>query len=133
MKKQDPVVHFEMPALDRARMAKFYESAFGWTYQFLGNEMGNYVTVQTAETDENRMITRPGAINGGFYPVEPSAQLPAPSLVIAVENINESIKLITASGGNILGEPSDIPGIGKFAAFLDTEGNRVTILQPLQM
>jgi hypothetical protein len=26
----DPVVHFEMPYDNRERMAKFYESAFGW-------------------------------------------------------------------------------------------------------
>lgn len=133
MKKMNPVVHFEMPAHDRERMAKFYASAFGWTYQLLGEEMGSYVTVQTAETDENRMVKRPGAINGGFYPVDPSSPQPAPSLVIAVEDIKESLKLITLSGGKVLGEPSDIPGIGAFAAFLDTEGNRVTILQPLQM
>jgi uncharacterized protein len=131
--KKNPVVHFEMPAHDRERMAKFYSNAFGWTYQLLGQEMGNYVTVQTAETDENRMVTKPGAINGGFYPVDPSAPQPAPSLVIAVDDINEAIRNINSAGGKILGEPTDIPGIGAFAAFLDTEGNRVTILQPLQM
>jgi uncharacterized protein len=131
--KKNPVVHFEMPAHDRERMAKFYSNAFGWTYQLLGQEMGNYVTVQTAETDENRMVTKPGAINGGFYPVDLSAPQPAPSLVIAVDDINEAIRNINSAGGKILGEPTDIPGIGAFAAFLDTEGNRVTILQPLQM
>jgi hypothetical protein len=26
----DPVVHFELPAEDRERMAAFYTSAFGW-------------------------------------------------------------------------------------------------------
>ena len=39
----DPVVHFEMPYDDRSRMVKFYESAFGWKMQQLGEEMGSYV------------------------------------------------------------------------------------------
>ena len=53
MKKADPVVHFEMPAEDRVRMAKFYTEVFGWQTQLLGEDMGNYVTVATTETDEN--------------------------------------------------------------------------------
>ena len=28
--KMNPVVHFEMPAKDKGRMRKFYETAFGW-------------------------------------------------------------------------------------------------------
>ena len=34
----NPVVHFEMPYDDRARMARFYETAFGWKTQSLGEE-----------------------------------------------------------------------------------------------
>ena len=49
----NPVVHFEMPYDNRVRMAKFYESAFGWQTQMLGEDMGNYVLATTTETDEN--------------------------------------------------------------------------------
>ncbi len=133
MKKMNPVVHFEMPAIDRERMAKFYSSAFGWNYQLLGEDMGNYVTVQTSETDDHGMIKRAGAINGGFYPVDKSAPPAAPSIVIAVEDINVAMQMVTDAGGKVLGEPMTIPGIGPFVAFLDTEGNRASLLQPLQM
>ena len=34
-----PVVHFEMPYVDRARMAKFYKSAFGWQTRMLGEDV----------------------------------------------------------------------------------------------
>jgi len=37
----NPVVHFEMPAKDRKRMADFYTKVFGWRTQLLGPEMGN--------------------------------------------------------------------------------------------
>ncbi len=31
----------------------------------------------------------------------------------------------------MLGEPMDIPGIGRYVSFTDPEGNRVSMLQPL--
>ena len=51
MSKMSSVVHFEMPYDDRERMAKFYQSAFGWQTQMFGEEMGNYVLATTTETD----------------------------------------------------------------------------------
>ena len=51
MSKMNPVVHFEMPYDDRERMAKFYQNAFGWQTQMLGEETGNYVLATTTETD----------------------------------------------------------------------------------
>lgn len=47
MKKMNQVVHFEMPAKDNQRVAKFYEEAFGWEMKHLGGEMGNYVLATT--------------------------------------------------------------------------------------
>jgi uncharacterized protein len=133
MKKRNPVVHFEMPANDMVRMAKFYSDVFGWKANTLGEEMGNYVTVHTCDTDENGMIKAVGAINGGFYPVSNTASPIAPSIVIAVDDIKSYMKLIADKGGKVLGEPVVIPGIGPYVSFVDTEGNRVSILQPLQM
>ena len=40
------------------------------------------------------------------------------------------MKMITASGGKTIGEPVNIPGVGLWVSFTDTEGNRVSILQP---
>ena len=126
----DPVVHFEMPAENRKRMADFYTTVFGWKTQLMGEDMGNYVTVSTTETNENGGPIRPGAINGGFYPKEDS---PAkyPSVVIGVENIDESIKNVNSNGGKVLGGPVMIPEVGLYVSFLDTEGNRASLLQSI--
>lgn len=126
----DSVVHFEMPYRDRDRMKTFYESAFGWQTQTLGPEMGNYVLATTTETGADGRPTTPGAINGGFYerPDDPDGH--APSVVIAVSDVAEAIRKIVAAGGTLLGEPMEIPGVGQYASFRDTEGNRVSILQP---
>lgn len=125
-----PVVHFEMPAEDRKRMANFYSNVFGWQTQLFGEEMGSYVLVSTTETDETGRPKMPGAINGGFYPKNENGPAQVPSIVIAVDDIKESIKQITEVGGKVLDEPVEIPGVGQYVSFLDTERNRVTLLQP---
>ena len=129
----DSVVHFEMPYENRDRMKTFYESAFGWQTQTLGPEMGNYVVATTTETGPDRRPKTPGAINGGFYERPADAAGQHPSVVIAVQEIHAAIRKITAAGGTMLGEPMEIPGVGQYASFRDTEGNRVSILQPAPM
>jgi hypothetical protein len=123
----NPVVHFEMPAEDRKRMADFYAKTFGWKMQMFGEEMANYVLVSTTDTDESGNATTPGAINGGFF-IKTSDNT-APSVVISVDDINAHVKKVTDAGGKVLGEPAEIPGIGWYASFIDPEGNRVSMLQ----
>ena len=131
MAKFNPVVHFEMPYENQDRLIDFYSQAFGWRMQKTGEEMGHYVTAGTADTDENRMVKTPGTINGGFFPKDAAPEARCPSVVIAVDDIREAMKKIEAAGGKLLGEPTDIPGIGKFVSFTDTEGNRASALQAL--
>ena len=133
-KKIDPVVHFEMPAEDRKRMAKFYTKAFGWQTQMLGEEMGNYVlATTTAEVDKTGRPKKTGIINGGFY--TKTADMPAqyPSVVIAVDNIKKSMNKVTKAGGKVIGEPMAIPGVGLYVSFFDTEGNRVSLMEPIMV
>lgn len=127
----NPVVHFEMPAEDRKRMSDFYSNVFGWQTKLLGEEMGNYVTVATCVTDKNGKSTMPGAINGGFYPKREDMPAQYPSIVISVDNIKESIQKVKKAKGKVLGEPTEIPGVGIYISFIDTEGNRVSLLQPI--
>ncbi len=112
-------------------MAKFYQSIFGWQTQMFGEEMGNYVLVTTTETGE-RGPTKPGAINGGFFAKKPDWPAPYPSVVIAVDDIRASMNKIKAAGGKVLGEPMEIQGVGQYVSFVDTEGNRVSLLQPMR-
>jgi predicted enzyme related to lactoylglutathione lyase len=131
--KMNPVVHFEMPYENSDRLAKFYTQVFGWQMQKFGSDMGDYVTAATTETDENRMVKAPGAINGGFFPKKPDWPAQYPSVVIAVDNIKEAMKKVADAGGKVLGDPVEIPGVGQYVSFTDTEGNRVSILQPSNM
>jgi uncharacterized protein len=89
----NPVVHFEMPAEDRKRMADFYTKVFGWKTQQLGEDMGNYVLATTTDSDEKGPI-KPGAINGGFFQKTDNKPAQYPSVVIAVENIQEHMESV---------------------------------------
>ena len=129
----DPVVHFEMPAEDRKRMAGFYSKVFGWKAELLGPDMGDYVVVTTTEPGANGRPKEPGAINGGFYPKKADWPAQYPSVVIAVKDIKASMKKVAQAGGKVLGDPMEIPGVGQYVSFFDTEGNRVSLLQPSGM
>lgn len=129
--KMNPVVHFELPAEDRKRMAAFYTKAFGWKADQMGADMGNYVVVTTTESGKDGRPKTPGAINGGLYEKTKEMGESHPSVVIGVEDINEHIKIVEKAGGKVLGKPMEIPGVGSYVSFIDTEGNRLSMLQPM--
>ena len=124
------VVHFELPYDNRERIARFYQSAFGWKMQMLGPEMGNYVVTTTAEEDAAPDGMR-GAINGGFFPRDTSKPAQHPSVVVGVPDIQVAMKAVKDAGGEVLGTPKEIPGVGQYVAVHDPEGNRLSMLQPL--
>lgn len=133
--KMNPVVHFEMPAEDKQRMSDFYSKTFGWQTKAMGPEMGSYIVVTTSESDPNDLAGRPkapGTINGGFFQ-KSNETSNAPQIVIAVDDMQESMRNVNEGGGKVLGEPTDIPGVGLYVAFTDTEGNRAVMLQPKGM
>src|SRR5690348_6180870 len=126
---KNPVVHFEMPYKDGKRVAEFYKKAFGWGMNDTGPDMGGYIVAVTADTGEDRMVKTPGTINGGFYDLKMTEASKEPSVVISVPDLKEAVSNIKAADGKMLREPTDIPGIGLWASFEDSEGNRVSILQ----
>lgn len=128
----NPVVHFELPYKDAERISAFYESVFGWKLTHLGNDFGGYVLATTAETDA-KPNSPAGTINGGFFPVKPEWPAQYPSIVIGVQNIQSSMGLINKNGGEVLGEPQEIPNFGLYVSFFDTEGNRNSIIEPKGM
>ena len=129
----NPVIHFEMPYDDAERLARFYQAAFGWKMQSLGEEMGNYVMAMTIASDGNGRPTKVGAINGGFFEKKPDWPAQHPSVVIGVGDIEAAMDNVRDAGGQVLGTPMQIPGVGAYVSFTDPEGNRVSLLQPLPM
>lgn len=118
-------------------MIAFYEQAFGWDLNPLGEEMGNYVLAKTAEPNHAAPPEAAhGAIGGGFFPRNMLPQHAHTNLVIGVEDIQAAMRRVDEAGGQALGgdlgssDPHEIPGVGLYARFIDTEGNKLAMLQP---
>jgi predicted enzyme related to lactoylglutathione lyase len=120
------VVHFEIPTDDLGRAKEFYGSVFGWQLQDMqqAEAMGLYTVAMTTPVDQETQIpTEPGAINGGL--MKRSADTPSPVITIEVDGIDDSLKQVEAAGGRTVQARTEIPGMGAFAYFKDTEGNVV--------
>jgi len=128
----NPVVHFELPYKDANRISQFYKLVFDWQLQELGEESGNYILATTALHDVKPGFPA-GSINGGFYPLKPDWPMQYPSIVIGVEDIQITMDKIIEFGGEILSEPILIPNFGRYVSFIDSEGNRNSIIKPVGM
>ena len=116
------VIHFEIPADDPERAAKFYEDVFGWEISKWEGPF-DYWLVTTGPEDE------PG-INGAIMTREMGDTV---RNTIGVESIDEYIIKIQENGGKMLTEKNTIPGVGSMAAFQDTEGNITVVIEPEPM
>jgi hypothetical protein len=120
----DKVVHFEIPVDDLDRAKGFYSAVFGWGLQTMGEDMENYtIAVTTPIDDKTQVPTEPGGINGAL--MRRKDHTPVPVLTIGVDSIDTSAKHVEAEGGTVVTPRTEIPGMGAFAYFKDTEGNVV--------
>jgi uncharacterized protein len=125
------VVHFEIPTDDIARAKEFYGSTFGWQLQDMqGEAMGLYTLALTTPVDEKTQApTEPGAINGGL--MKRASDTPSPVITIEVDGIDDTLKKIEAGGGSTVQARTEMPGIGAFAYFKDSEGNVMGLFETI--
>lgn len=125
----DRVVHFEITADDLGRAKGFYGSIFGWDLRDMEFGPGTYTLVNTVPVDDKMMPTEPGAINGGM--MERSAEIASPVVTVSVDSIDDALKRIEAAGGSVVQPRQEIPNMGAFAYFRDTEGNTLGLWENL--
>jgi hypothetical protein len=119
----DKVVHFEIPVDDLDRAKAFYGNVFGWGLQTM-EQMDDYTIAMTTAVDQQTQApTEPGAINGGL--MRRKADTPAPVITVQVDSIDTTLKQIESDGGSTVQARTEIPGMGAFAYFKDSEGNVV--------
>lgn len=114
------IVHFEIPFDDGERARGFYREAFGWNLTEMP-EM-SYTIVSTGPTSEQGMPTEPGFINGGLFDRAEAAPK-SPVITIDVASIDTALEKIEQLGGAKLVGRTEIPNMGFYAYFNDTEGN----------
>jgi uncharacterized protein len=129
MKTMNPVVHFEIPADQQERAKTFYTSVFDWEMQDMPVENDVYTFAITSPLNEDNTHKEKGAINGGMF--KRSSELQTPVITIRVPSIEEFSKKIENAGGNMVLPKGEVPGMGYYAYFKDTEGNIMGLWQDI--
>ena len=109
-----PVVHFEVGGSDIKTLENFYTKMFGWKINFI--EEANY-----------RLVQQEGeGIGGGMFEHVEGMPPNAPSIAVAVDDLQAYLDKAVSLGGTALMQPMDIPGgFGSLAIFNDIAGNRI--------
>lgn len=115
------VIHFEIPAEDPQKLVEFYEKTFNWKIRQWENE--EYWLIEAGEKDE-------AGIGGAIYPKNERNTV---INTIGVSNLDGAMEKIKANGGEILGEPQEIPKVGRMVYFRDPEGTVSGALEPTPM
>jgi predicted enzyme related to lactoylglutathione lyase len=109
------ICYVEIPALDIARSAAFYQNVFGWNVRTRGDG-------STAFDDGV------GEVSGTWVLGRPPAGAPGFMIYVMVDSVAATIDAVVASGGKLV-QPigADAPEIT--ARFLDPAGNVVGLYQ----
>jgi len=116
-----PVVHFEIPIDKQERAKKFYSSVFEWSLQDMPFQDDVYIFAITSPVDDNYTHKEKGAINGGIF--KRSKDIQNPVITIGVPSIDEFVEKIETAGGKVVVPKGEVPDMGFYAYFKDTEGN----------
>lgn len=104
------VEHFEIPADDVERASAFYREVFGFDYEPWGEDMG--------------MVTS-GSGEGIGGDIHRRGEVPHPTFVITVDNLEDTLAAVIANGGEQFGEIQQLGETARYAYFKDSEGNLV--------
>ncbi len=116
--------HFEIPAHDLERAARFYREVFGWTVEPLpwGGHLYYKIRGSAAEG-------RKEGIDGGLLPIEHSVDHPLLVIHISGADLEDCLRRIVEAGGGIDLSAEAVGGMGRFARFRDPEGNLMGLWQ----
>ena len=114
------VVNFHLPADDVERAATFYRDVFGWSFSPYPNSPVPYLV-----NDSGDGTTGPG-IPAAITQRQEIVKAPTPT--IEVDDIDQALIRVVMGGGQ-QARVEDIPGLGRFAYAIDSEGNIIALLQ----
>ena len=111
---------FEIPVKDLERAIVFYERVFD--VKLTPEEMGD-MKMAMFPFDQNATGAAGSLMKAGSY--EPSHA--GTVVYFSVDDINETLRRITANGGKVLMPRTSIGQYGAIAQYEDTEGNRLAL------
>ena len=110
------ISHIEFPADDIERAKRFYGAVAGWEFGAMSG-MDGYWTFRTSPETGGGLGKR-GETVGSVVRV-----------YIDVDDLDAAVAAATANGGTVVTPPTPIPGMGRFAAVNDPEGNEVGLYE----
>jgi uncharacterized protein len=91
---------------------RFYEELFGWQFQAGPAETGNYITC----------LVRGHMVAGLAGDPAPAGTPAAWTTYLASGDLDDTVSRITAAGGRLTTEPTDVPDQGRMAVAVDPTG-----------
>jgi len=101
------VCYLQMPAVDGARAAAFYEAVFGW------------------RTEHPYQDFESPSLIGQWVPGRPAAPEAGPMIWLAVADMAETLEQVTRHGGGVLAPPAPDGPTRTLATIIDPEGNPI--------
>lgn len=115
-----PFIWYELMTTDAEAARTYYQAVFGWEARPAGVPGIDYTLLAAAGRDVGGMLSMSAVgCDGGDAPGD---MRPCWLGYIASPDVDEDARRITARGGRVLKEPTDIPGVGRFAVVADPHG-----------
>jgi predicted enzyme related to lactoylglutathione lyase len=115
--QQGDFTHIEIPADDADRAQRFYNGLFGWSFEVPAGFEGYY------------MFTTPVGEEGMGGAIGKRGEMAPDKLrtYVHVDSIDASMAKVTELGGTVVEGKGEVPGMGWYAVFTDTEGNELAL------
>ena len=113
------ITHVEFPADDVERAKRFYSAVAGWQ---LGETEGfpGYFMFRSEEGHGGGLGKRGESVGSVIR------------VYITVDNVDEGVRTAEANGGSVVSPVQEIPGMGRWAAVKDSEGNEIGLWENAQ-
>ena len=112
------ITHVEFPADDPDRARRFYTAVAGWEFK----ESESFPGYSLFRTEEG---------HGGGLGKRGETVGNTARIYITVDRLEDAVAAAEANGGSVVTPPSDVPGQGRFAAVLDSEGSEIGLWENL--
>jgi len=120
---KNKLTHFAVYTDDLDRAKGFYSKLFGWKFNSYG--AASFAQIKTGDSEEGELI---GALQSREYSPTKEKVIGL-ECSIEVDNVDDTIQLVTENGGQILMPKTAIPHVGWITKFLDTEGNLLCAME----
>jgi uncharacterized protein len=120
--KYHVIVHFEIPANEPSKIARFYEQLFGWKFTKMGGGHMDYWLISHKDAKS------PNETLGGL--VKPMQGMSRQGILnyFSVKSLDASLKQASSLGATIVMQKQET-GQGHFAILKDPNGNTIALFQ----